>query len=129
MPPITLSDPNARQRRADALRLARKQYGYHYSQGRHHFPLGKLEGEPFEIAYFYDAVMNGCGGEILQHVDADEADGEVFELDDWDRAAFETSATHAVLWYSSQGFVSLQYCSHDKASAIMECYYDESDED
>jgi hypothetical protein len=118
-------DPNARQRRADALRLARKEYGYAWRNGRHCFPLGKFECEPFEIVYFYDAMLNGFGGEILMRPDADEADCEIFELDDWDRAAFDTDATHVVLWYSSQGFVSLTYCTQEEVNKLMAEYYPE----
>lgn len=72
--------------------------------------LGKFEGESSEVLYFYDAHMNGDTG-----VDTDDAPNEdgkgwsAYELTKEEQEAFDTDGTHAVLSFTSDGFVSLAY--------------------
>jgi hypothetical protein len=65
---------------------------------------GKFEGEPIEVLYFHDLLMNGVSGETLYDGDMPI---DVFFVDEDDRLLWGLDAdTYAVtLWESEQGFV------------------------
>ena len=114
----------ARAIRAQALRMARAA-GFHYSaRSKHHeFYPGQLEGEPFEVAYFYDQALNG-DGEPFGHPEADEVDGDLLALSEAERQAFEVEPlqTHVAVYYSTQGFVSLEYLTDGETAALLAQY-------
>ena len=119
-----LAIPEARKLRADALHIARAE-GWHYDRrnDQHQFYSGWFEGEPFEIAYFYDLAMNGFTDDSLGE-GADSGLVDLFELSDIDRQAFDvdTGRTHAALSYSSQGFLSLQYLTAAEVEQLRADY-------
>jgi hypothetical protein len=118
---ISLQDPNARKIRADALRAARAE-GYHYDQraGYWRFHPGRFEGEPFELAYFNQSVMEGFSDETLGFADADTCFGDLCTLSDWERAAFsvDQSCAYALVTFTDQGFLGLKYLTEQQAEKL-----------
>jgi hypothetical protein len=91
-------------------------------------PLGKFEGEQFYVVYFYNQAMNGCGEPIYPITgfppsnDEDSVElGTIFELIGREREAFglEANTAAVVLWYSDQGFVSLEEVTAEQAEQIQ----------
>ena len=97
----------ARAVRLEALRLARE---YGFSRGR--FPLGKFEGEPIDVIYWHDAMLNGDGSGGTGY--------DLFDVSDDERIAFDIpeALTHAILEYSDAGFVGVDYVSAECAARI-----------
>lgn len=102
--------------------LAAIEYGYTYSAEAQTLraPPGKFEGEPYCVLYFYEQAMNGCADEPLY--DGDEQAADLLEVSDDEREAFGLSADFVALWYSSQGFVSLQELTADEYDALRAKY-------
>lgn len=65
---------------------------------------GKFEGEPIEVLYFHDLVMNGASDETLYD---GETPIDVFFVDEEDRVLWDLDPeVYAVaVWESDQGFV------------------------
>lgn len=110
------------------LRTAVREYGWSrrdpnrdaalgYPVGYTYGP-GKFEGEHWSIVHWFDAAMNGMA-DVPLYDGGDDVAADVLEVSDVERAAFglKESDQFAVLWYSPQGFVSLEYidaCRYDK---------------
>lgn len=89
-------------------------YGYRYYENsrdpsRMCAPLGKFEGEPFYVMYYWDRVMNGDHDEPF-YCSTGEVAADVLEVSDDERAAFDLDPGTAfiLLWQSDAGFVSLE---------------------
>jgi hypothetical protein len=84
---------------------------------------GKFEGEPAEILYFYEATMNGSSDESGEGWDA-------FDLSEEEKMAFEIPAKYsvAVLHYSDQGFVNLEYGTAEDFEEFANAHNDEDAE-
>jgi hypothetical protein len=108
--------------RDEALALA-KEYGYSDDLRAPRAPPGKFEGEPWFTPWYYEQVMNG-NGETLSVPYADEADGDLLEVNSEERAAFdlEPDTVAIVLWYNSAGFVSLQELDQRTFAKLQEEY-------
>ena len=85
--------------------------GYELSSANTIDSPGKFEAESVDILYWYEQAMNG-GGDPIGDPLGDSLEGESFEITEEDRAAcvhIPSTAKYALLWYSDQGFVSLDY--------------------
>ena len=84
-------------------------------------PLGKYEGEPKEILYFYESMMNGDGEPVYS---GEDLVADQFELSAEERKAFGpfswNGPVFAVLWHSDQGFETLEFRSEPVESEDIE---------
>lgn len=78
---------------------------------------GRFEGEGPETAYFYDMSCSGFGGEILEWNEHESGGSELFETTEEERIAFgvETVATHFLLSWDSQGFITGEWLTELEA--------------
>ena len=111
--------------KADALQQA-QEWGWNGAQ----FGPGKFEGEPFYIAYYWTAMLDGCAA--APFMSGETSAGAPIPVTDLERAAFElpTTTQFVVLWYSDSGFVSLQELTCEEYDRLREHYDNiESDEE
>lgn len=120
----------------DTLRIAVKEYGWHRvprqfpgtnaddltSQRRYRYGPGKFQGEHWSIVHFYQAMLDGCVDEPLYN--GDTVAGDLFSVDDTERAAFQLKAdtSFVALWYSDSGFVSLSELTADEYDKLLAEY-------
>lgn len=104
-------------------------YGFREIAGVLKAPLGKFESEPYYALYFYDAMLDGCADEPLY--DGDTVAADVIIVSDDERVAFELNQDTAfvVLWYSDQGFVSLQELTASAYDELCDAYENQTDEE
>ena len=75
----------------------------HYEQMVKDLMFGRLEGEPPETAYYWEAYMNG-DGEWLEFND-DATPYSVFDVSFEEAMAFDIGAPYFIMWVSESGFV------------------------
>lgn len=116
----------AQDRLAEAMMLA---VADGYRDDARGFGPGRFEGEPFYVAYYYDAMLNGFADDSLYHGESLVGDLFMIDADSPEREAFELAAdTVAVLLTASeQGFVGVVELNADELAAEQE--YAESTED
>ena len=90
---------------ADAIAAA-IDAGYTGSTSELRAPLGRFEGEPWYLPYFYNAMLDGDGEPFGN---GETTDCDVLDVDDNERQAFalEADTVAVAVTYSSQGFIGL----------------------
>lgn len=83
-------------------------------------PPGPFEGQPYYVVTFHERMLNGAGDSL--YFGADEVACDLLDVDDTDRAAFELKAdtVSIALWYSEQGFVSLEELNAADVERLIE---------
>jgi len=84
-------------------------------------PLGRFEGEPWQLPYFWELACNGDGETVLG---ADgQASADLFEVSDDERAALGLAddVTHVAVTYSDAGFLGLDTlnCESTRGAALL----------
>lgn len=106
--------------------IAAEESGWSCQQDK--FYPGKFEGEPWYAPYFWQCALEGAGDEPFYH--GETVAGDVIPVDAEEREAFELAPQTAfvAVWYSEQGFVSLQELTtgeYDKTRAQYDSNIDE----
>lgn len=116
----------------DTLRTAVRDYGFKRTEYQctgtgqmrteYRYGPGKFEGEHWSIVHWYEAMLNGMGDEPL--TEGEDTVADLFEVSDTERAAFGINPgfDFAVLWYSVNGFCTLEYVSADGYDKLREQY-------
>jgi hypothetical protein len=85
---------------------------------------GKFEAEPWYTPYFYECALNGDGEPVYSSDEDSGTLGDIFGVDDEEREALDIlpDIQHIALWYSDQGFVSLEELSASRYAEICRIY-------
>jgi len=95
---LTSSDVNTEDYAIDKLNIIRSP--------------GKFENEHAAVLYYYQAFLNGDGGDFNDDAaDDPQTDSLVYNTTPTEREIFETDARFAVLYFSTIGFVTLRFIS------------------
>jgi len=84
-------------------------------------PLGRFEGEPWTLPYFFDRIMNGDGDTRYA---GEDADCDILDVDETERTALclRADTRWVAVFYSMQGFLHLVELT-ESALADLEASY------